>query len=163
MGRGNENTETTGLKGRVDVQANVERGDQVLEVVTLLVDGDSVAATSFGVVAEPAVEEPAAQAIHSFTLSFDSDDYDSSTGSPAYMNGDHEISMQLKVAGSEPISSNVLTVDFNNDDGYVVTADLGDNSVDRRRRPAVVWRSEQRDDRHYRSARELQRWIGHVR
>ena len=27
----NENTETTGLKGRVDVQANVERGDQVLE------------------------------------------------------------------------------------------------------------------------------------
>ena len=109
----NENTEATGLKGRVDVQANVERGDQVLERVTLLVDGDSVAATSFGVVAEPPVEEePAAQAIHAFTLSFDSDDYDSSTGSPAYMNGDHEISMQLKVAGSEPIPSNALAVDF---------------------------------------------------
>ena len=125
----NENTETTGLKGTVNVQANVERGDQVLERVTLLVDGDSVAATSFGVVAEPAVEEPAAQVVHSFPLSFDSDDYDSSTGSPAYMNGDHEISLQLKVAGSEPIPSNVLTVDFNNDDGYVVMADLGDNSA----------------------------------
>ena len=30
-GANNENTEATGLKGRVDVQANVERGDQVLE------------------------------------------------------------------------------------------------------------------------------------
>ncbi len=127
---GDKNTETTGLKGRVNVQANVERGDQMLEAVTLLVDGDVVASTNFGIAATPAPDEPApaAQAIHAFTLSFDSDDYDSSTGSPAYMNGDHEISMQLKVAGSEPISSNVLAVDFNNDDGYVVMADLGDNS-----------------------------------
>ena len=129
-GEGNENTEATGLKGRVDVQANVERGDQVLERVTLLVDGDSVAATSFGVVAEPAVEEPAAQAIHSFTLSFDTDDYDSSTGSPAYMNGDHVISMQLKVAGSEPIPSNALAVDFANDDGvYVTVSGLGSGAL----------------------------------
>ena len=126
----NENTETTGLKGTVNVQANVERGDQVLERVTLLVDGDSVAATSFGVVAEPAVEEPAAQVVHSFPLSFDSDDYDSSTGSPAYMNGDHEISLQLKVAGSEPIPSNTLEVDFNNDDGvYVTVSGLGSGAL----------------------------------
>ena len=129
-GEGNENTEATGLKGRVDVQANVERGDQMLERVTLLVDGDSVAATSFGVVAEPAVEEPAAQAIHAFTLSFDTDDYDSSTGSPAYMNGDHIISMQLKVAGSEPIPSNALAVDFDNDDGvYVTVSGLGSGAL----------------------------------
>ena len=120
--------ETTGLKGRVDVQVNVERGDQVLEVLTLLVDGDSVGAQNFGVTAEPAMDEPAAQAIHAFTLSFDSDAYDAVTGDVGYENGDYDISMQLKVAGSEPISSNVLTVDFNNDDGYVVTADLGDNS-----------------------------------
>ena len=120
--------ETTGLKGRVDVQVNVERGDQVLEVLTLLVAGDSVDAQNFGVTAEPAMDEPAAQAIHSFTLSFDSDAHDAVTGDVGYENGDYEISMQLKVAGSEPISSNVLTVDFNNDDGYVVTADLGDNS-----------------------------------
>ena len=126
----------------MDVQANVERGDQVLEAVTLLVDGDVVTSTNFGVAATPTMdtmstmmdtmstmEEPAAQAIHAFTLSFKSDDYDASTGSPAYMNGDHEISMQLKVAGSEPISSNALAVDFANDDGYVVTADLGDNSA----------------------------------
>ena len=45
--------ETTGLKGRVDVQVNVERGDQVLEVLTLLVDGDSVDAQNFGVTTEP--------------------------------------------------------------------------------------------------------------
>ena len=99
--------------------------------VTLLVDGDAVASTSFGVVAEPAVEEePAAQAIHAFTLSFDSDDYDLSTGSPTYMNGDHEISMQLKVAGSAPISSNALAVDFDNDDGvYVTVSGLGEGAL----------------------------------
>ena len=125
-------TEATGLKGRVDVQANVERGDQTLEAVMLLVDGDVVASTNFGVAATPAPDEPApaAQAIHSFTLSFDSDDYDSSTGSPAYMNGDHVISMQLKVAGSEPISSNGLAVDFNNDDGvYVTVSGLGSGAL----------------------------------
>ena len=142
-GDDNENTETTGLKGRVDVQANVERGDQVLEAVTLLVDGDVVASTNFGVAATPTMdtmstmmdtmstmEEPAAQAIHAFTLSFKSDDYDASTGSPAYMNGDHEISMQLKVAGSEPIPSNALAVDFANDDGvYVTVSGLGSGAL----------------------------------
>ena len=76
------------------------------------------------------VEEPAAQAIHAFTLSFKSDDYDASTGSPAYMNGDHEISMQLKVAGSEPIPSNALAVDFANDDGvYVTVSGLGPGAL----------------------------------
>ena len=124
-----ENDETTGLKGRVDVQANVERGDQVLEGLTLLVDGDVVDSQNFGVAAEPAMDEPAAQAIHAFTLSFDSDDYDAATGDVDYENGDHEISMQLMVAGSGSISSNALTVEFNNDDGYVVTADLGANSA----------------------------------
>ena len=126
----NENTETTGLKGTVNVQANVERGDQVIERVTLLVDGDSVAATSFNVVAEPAVEEPAAQVVHSFPLSFDSHDYDPSTGSTTYMNGDHEISLQLKVVGSAPIPSNTLEVDFNNDDGvYVTVSGLGEGAL----------------------------------
>ena len=125
------NTETTGMKGTVNVQANVERGDQVLERVTLLVNGDSVAATSFGVVAEPAVEEPAAQAIYTFPpLSFDSDGYDPATGDVDYENGDHEISMHLKVAGSEPISSNVLAVDFANDDGvYVTVSGLGPGAL----------------------------------
>ena len=76
------------------------------------------------------MEEPAAQAIHAFTLSFKSDDYDVSTGSPAYMNGDHEISMQLKVAGSEPIPSNALAVDFANDDGvYVTVSGLGSGAL----------------------------------
>ena len=118
-----EDAETTGLKGRVDVQANVERGDQVLEALTLLVDGDVVASQNFGFAATPALNEPAQQAIHTFTLSFDSGAYDAATGDVDYENGDHEISLQLMVAGSEePISSNVLTVDFDNDDGVHVTA-----------------------------------------
>ena len=99
-------------------------------VVTLLVDGDSVAATRFDVVAEPAVEEPAAQVVHSFPLSFDSHDYDPSTGSTTYMNGDHEISLELKVVGSAPIPSNTLEVDFANDDGvYVTVSGLGSGAL----------------------------------
>ena len=125
-----EDAKTTGLKGKVDVQANVERGDQVLEAVTLLVDGDVVASQNFGFAATPALDEPAAQAIHAFTLSFDSGAYDTATGDVDYENGDHEISLQLMVAGSEePISSNVLTVDFDNGDGVHVTADFPGTSA----------------------------------
>ena len=48
------------------------------------------------------------------------------------------LSAELQIAGGmmsdgmmghETISSNVMTVEFDNDDGYIVTADLGHNSV----------------------------------
>ena len=50
------------------------------------------------------------------------------------MNGEHTISAELRVAGGvtagqETISSNTVTVAFDNDDAWAVTADLGDNSA----------------------------------
>ena len=58
------------------------------------------------------------------------------------MNGDHEISMQLKVAGSAPIPSNTLEVDFANDDGvYVTVSGLGSRRIELRDGTEVVrWR-----------------------
>ena len=80
------------------------------KTLSLLVDGKVVAAQSFGVAASPALDEPAEQAIHAFTLSFDSDAYDSATGAVEY--DERHITIyrrQLSVAGSgEPLSSNAI-------------------------------------------------------
>ena len=125
---GEDTTDTSGLKGRVTTTVSVERGDQILEGLSLLVDGESVAHQSFGIAASPG---PAEQAVHEFTLSFESDAYvvHGDHADVDYINGEHTISAELQIADSEPVSSNVVTVMFANDDGFVVTADLGDNSA----------------------------------
>ena len=135
-------TDASGLKGRVNVNLGVERGDQTLEQLSVLVDGEVVASQSFGSPAMAAPEDDAVaeQAVYDFTLSFDSDGYDVHGGQVDvdYMNGEHTISAELQIAGGmmadgmmghETITSNVMTVVFDNDDGYMVTADLGDNSA----------------------------------
>ena len=113
------------LSGRVSAVLNVERGDQTFEELSLLVDGAMVASQSFGTVAmTPPDDDAAEQAVHSFTLSFNSNGYDPGTGAPDYMNGEHTVAAQLTIAGSaEPISSNIVPVEFNNDDGVFVTLD----------------------------------------
>ena len=134
-------TDAGGLKGRVEVSLGVERGDQTLERLSVLLDGEVVAYQSFGSsmgMAAPEDDAAAEQAVYDFTLSFDSDDYDADTGATTYANGEHMLSAELQIAGGmmsdgmmghETISSNVMTVEFDNDDGYIVTADLGHNSV----------------------------------
>ena len=117
--------------GNAEVTISIERGDQVFMQLSVLVDGVVVSTLPFG--GTPAMaapeDEPAAQAVHAFTLSFNSAEYNAVTGEPTYMNGEHTISAALMVVGSdEPIGSGVHTVEFGNDDGYVVTADLGDNN-----------------------------------
>ena len=127
--------EDRALAGRVDVMLNVERGDRTLERLSLLVDGEEVAHRSFADPAAAAEDDPAAgQAVYAFTLPLDTDAYDEGTGAPAFMNGEYTISAELRVAGGaaagrETISSNAVTVAFDNDDAWAVTADLGDNSA----------------------------------
>ena len=127
-----DNTAPAALSGRISVQISVERGDQVLEGLSLLVDGEAVAHQSFGIAASPG---PAEQAVHEFTLSFDSDSYvvHGDHTDIDYMNGDHTISGELQISdgmmGQETISSNVVTVEFDNPDGFVVDADLGQASM----------------------------------
>ena len=68
-----------------------------------------------------------------FSLSFDSDEYDSETGAVTYENGTHVLLAGVTVVGSEAEDySQQWPVELENDDGYVVTADLGDNSATRR-------------------------------
>ena len=131
------------LIGRVDVEVSVERGDATLEQLSVLVDGEVVASQSFGTSMgmTPEAEDAAAeQAVHEFTFSFDSDAYEphGDHTDVAYMNGEHTISAELQVAGGmmadgmmghETISSNVITVEFDNEDGFVVEANLGQASM----------------------------------
>ena len=139
---GGSATDASGLKGRVNVNLGVERGDQTLERLSVLVDGEVAAYQSFGSsmddgmgMAPPEDDAAAEQAVYDFTLSFDSDAYDEHGDhvDVDYRNGEHTLSAELQIAsgtmGHETITSNVMTVVFDNDDGFVVTADLGDNSA----------------------------------
>ena len=124
-----EPTDGTSLDGTVNVAISVERGDQTPMGLSLLVDGEVAAHQSFGMAATPAMDEPAEQAAPlNFTLSFNSAEYNRETGAVTYLNGDHTISAQLLVAGSEnPVSSNNVSVEFENeDDVHVSIAGLGD-------------------------------------
>ena len=64
------------------------------------------------------------------SLSFNSDEYDPETGAVTYENGTHRIVAGVTVVGSEAEDySQQWDVELENDDGYGVTADLGDNSA----------------------------------
>ena len=137
---------TSPYSGNVSVSINVERGDQELEELSLLVDGEVVDAQSFGstmdmgmgMTPEPGDTDAAAeQAVHAFTLSFNSAAYDDH-GHPDYTNGEHTISAELEIGidmadgthGHQTISSNVITVGFDNEDGIIATVTgLGDGAM----------------------------------
>ena len=137
---GEDDTDTSGLQGRVSVTVNLERGDQELEELALLVDGAVVASQSFGggMDMTPPADEAAEQAVHAFTLAFDSHDYDRDSGAPVYMNGEHTISAELEIGitmadgmhGHETVSSNAVTVEFDNDDFIAASfSGLGDGAM----------------------------------
>ena len=113
------------LAGRVEVDISLDRGDQTLESLSLLV-GDEVVATQpfvFGPAASPAAAQSGGNTI---TMSFESDSY-SADGVPAYLNGDHVISAQLALVDAETVLSNAVTVEFDNEDFIGVSiAGLGD-------------------------------------
>ena len=113
------------LSGRVEVDVNIERGDHVPQSLSLLVDGESIIAhQSFGGIASMAPADEAAQQAGGLiiTMSFDSDDYNTDTGIPEFMNGAHMVSALLRVVGSdEDIVSNSVPVTLSNNDKLNVT------------------------------------------
>ena len=69
------------ITGTVSVLVNVERGDQTLAHLDLLVDGEVVALQLFGAAMTPADDDEAAeQAVHTFSFSLDTDGYDAENG-----------------------------------------------------------------------------------
>ena len=113
-------------EGRVTVTASVERGTARFEKLTLYVDGVEVDSQEFGAPASApgdAEDDPelAAQQVIKFDLGFNSEAYDES-GNPAYMNGDHTLSVGLQITGGQSFSSNEVTVEFANGDGIHVNA-----------------------------------------
>ena len=117
--------------GRLTATVDIERGDARFEKITLYVDGTEVASQSFGLASAPA-EDPelaAAQQIP-FSLSFDSDEYDETTGAVTYPNGDHAIVVGLTVQGStEEAFSNRMEVEFDNPDGVHALANFQGDPV----------------------------------
>ena len=120
--------------GQVTVTASVERGEARFEKLTLYVDGVEVDSQDFGVPASEPADEPeteddpamaAAQQVFKFELGFNSAAYDDH-GNPAYMNGDHTVSVGLQITGGGTIPSNEVTAEFDNTDGvHVAVSGLG--------------------------------------
>ena len=120
--------------GPVTVTASVERGEARFEKLTLYVDGVEVDSQDFGVPASEPADEPeteddpamaAAQQVFEFELGFNSAAYDD-YGNPAYMNGDHTVSVGLQITGGGTIPSNEVTAEFDNTDGvHVAVSGLG--------------------------------------
>ena len=111
-----------------------ERGDPLPEKIALYVDGAEVATRGLGGGgAARAAEAPALAAQQGgveFSLSFDSEEYHPETGAVTYLNGAYVILMGVTFMGSEAENvSPPWDVELENDGGYVVTADLGDNGV----------------------------------
>ena len=120
--------------GQVTVTASVERGTARFEKLTLYVDDVEVDSQEFGGPASAPGDaegddpELAAQQVIEFELGFNSEAYDES-GNPAYMNGDHTLSVGLQIAGGQTLMSNEVTNEFANDDGIHVNAVAPEESV----------------------------------
>ena len=127
------------LSERVSVTLDVERGDQMLMQLSVLVDGVVAVSRTYGggasvVAAAPEGEEgerAAQQAARAIVLSFNSEHYNTATGEPTYMNGEHTISAELMVASSdEPIESGFHVREFGNGDGvHVTVSGLGEGTM----------------------------------
>ena len=115
--------------GQLNVVINIERGDQILSQLDLLVDGEIVASQTFANTAPAADDDAAEQAIQTVTLSFNTAAYtiDETAGTATvdHLNGDHGVAAQLSVAGATtPIASNTIPVTFANPNGIHILATL---------------------------------------
>ena len=127
---GEMSTDESGLKGRVNVDVSVERGDQTFEKLSLNVDGTEVVSRDLGTAA---ATEDGEQSVHVFTLSFNSAGYEEHGDrvDVDYMNGEHSIQAMLKVAGrDDALVSNAVAVKFDNDDFLMASmSGLGEGAV----------------------------------
>ena len=129
--------ETEGpYKGDVTVTASVERGTARFEKLALYVDGVEVDSQEFGGPASApgdAEDDPelAAQQVIEFKLGFNSAAYEEHGDhtDPAYMNGEHTLSVGLQIAGGQTLSSNEVTIELANDDGIHVNGVAPENSA----------------------------------
>ena len=132
------------VSGQLDVTLNIERGDELLDRIDLLIGSTVVASQTLG--APPPDngndengndengddengndengdndDENGAETIQQVTLSFNTDrvtiDDEAGTATPWHLNGEHILSGDLHVHGaSAPRASNTITLIFNNED-----------------------------------------------
>jgi hypothetical protein len=119
------------VAGQIDVSLNVNPNDQRVTRVEVLVDG-TVAASQEIAAAAPG-EEDASEALQVITLSFNTGAYTvtPTSATPRYLNGARQIRARVFVAGvtGQAAASNVITLQFNNTDGFHVLSSFVGNSV----------------------------------
>jgi uncharacterized protein YjdB/protocatechuate 3,4-dioxygenase beta subunit len=118
----NAPVQVNNVAGQIDVTLNVNPNDERVTLVEVLVDGTVAAAQQ---ISGGAGASAASEALQLITLSFNTDAYDAETGTPSYLNGGRQIRARLFAEGAEgdPAASNVVTLQFNNADGFHVVAE----------------------------------------
>jgi hypothetical protein len=121
--------------GQIDVTLNVNPNDQTVTRVEVLVDGEVAAAQDIASGAfewiTPDAEEGLAEQVQQIVLSFNTARYDVDglTATPRYLNGEHQIQARVFVAeAEEAAASNEITLNFNNEDGFHVLANFGEDT-----------------------------------
>jgi hypothetical protein len=123
------------VSGQIDVTLNVNPNDQTVTKVTVLVDGEPAASQDLASGAFEWVmlesDDAAAEQVQQITLSFNTARYDVDglVATPRYLNGQHQIQAEIEVAESDDsAASNEITLNFNNDDGFHVLANFGEDT-----------------------------------
>lgn len=119
--------------GQIDVTLNINPNDQRVTRADVLVDG--VVASTQNVAIGVAGEDAAESAVQQVILSLNTDAYainaTAGTALPTLLNGQRQVSARITTQGSTavPAASNVITLNFNNNDGIHVLGTLPTNSA----------------------------------
>jgi hypothetical protein len=119
--------------GQIDVTLNINPNTQRVTRAEVLVDG-VVAATQnvvIGVAGEDAAESAVQQVILSLNTAAYAVNATAGTAAPTWLNGQRQVSARITVQGATtvPAASNVITLNFNNADGFHVLGTLPTNSA----------------------------------
>lgn len=141
------------IMGQIDVVLNINPGDEALQRVDLLVDGEVVASQTFtaamlaAMLAE-AEDGPEGAQVQQVTLSFNTAAYElvpGEEGEPPtavvdHLNGPKTISADLFVVGRDvPRASNTIQVTFNNQDIVDILLESGTQGMDA---GGLLWRGQ---------------------
>jgi hypothetical protein len=135
-GGGTELADPSALRGRIQVEVAVDRGEDTLESVQLLLDDHVVGQQSFGADGAPlptseveveirhadgsSGEDGPATASLGVTFSLPTDDYDPSTGEVRFFNGDRVLRARLSTReGGDAVWTSTIPVQLVNRDTFV--------------------------------------------
>ncbi|HEV8599801.1 MAG TPA: Ig-like domain-containing protein, partial [Gemmatimonadales bacterium] len=118
------------VAGQIDVILNLDAGTQVVSNVQVLVDNVVACEQSFSAVqaaiakaqaALVASEDPTAALVVEIVCSFNTAEFNATTGVPKFFNGQRLITARVNLVGSAPVATPSKTLTFNNASGFVLS------------------------------------------